>query len=59
MKYLKLMILAVIAVFSFGIAEAQVHVQIGGRPHPYHRRVVRHRWHRPVHRRVVVVHHRR
>ena len=56
MKYLKLMILAVIAAFSFGSANAQVRVQIGGHPHPYHRRVVvvHHRWHRPYHRTVIV-----
>ncbi|MDB5117986.1 MAG: hypothetical protein JWQ79_3478 [Mucilaginibacter sp.] len=54
MKYLKVLLVAIIAVCSFGAAQAQVNVRIGGRPHPYHRRVVvvqhRHWHHRAYHR---------
>jgi len=60
MKYLKVLILAVVAVFAFGSAEAQVRVGVHIGDRPQHRRVVvvHHRYyHHPV-RRVVVVHHR-
>lgn len=58
MKYLKIMIIALVAMFSFAKAEAQVRVgvRLGGDRH-YHRRhvvVVHHRYHRHV-----VVEHRR
>jgi len=60
MKYLRVLVLAIVAVSAFGSAEAQVRVdaRIG---HPYHRRVVverHHRWHRGYHRDVVVEHRR-
>jgi len=61
MKYLRVLVLAIVAVSAFGSAEAQVRVgvNIG---HPYHhRRVVverHHRWHRGYHRDVVVEHRR-
>ncbi len=56
MKYLRVLVLAIVAVFAFGSAEAQVRVgvRLG---HPVHRRVVvvrHHRWHHPYHRRVIV-----
>lgn len=57
MKMLKIMLIALITVFTFGAAKAQVRVRatIGAPVH--HRVVVVHR--RPVyHRRVVVVRHR-
>ena len=57
MKYLKFLIIALVAMFSFAKADAAVRVG-----HPRHRRVVvvHHRpvHHRPAHRKVVVVHHR-
>ena len=55
MKYLKVVLLAIVAVCTFASAQAQVNVRIGDR-HPRHRRVVvvRHRYHR--HHDVVVVH---
>ena len=41
MKYLKTILVAIIAVCTFGTTQAQVRVQIGGHPHRvYHRRVV-------------------
>lgn len=58
MKVLKIAIIALVTVFTFGAAQAQVrvHATIGARP-VHHRVVVVH--HRPVyHHRVVVVHHR-
>ncbi|MDB5011395.1 MAG: hypothetical protein JWR67_1007 [Mucilaginibacter sp.] len=59
MKYLKISIMALVAVLTFGSAEAQINVRIGGHPHRRRVAVVHHRWHRPYHRRnVVVVHHR-
>jgi hypothetical protein len=56
MKYLKIMIIALVAMFSFAKAEAQVHVGVRFGGHPHHRRVVvvHHRYHRHV-----VVEHRR
>lgn len=58
MKYLKIMIVALIAMFSFAKADAQVHVgvNLGGHPYYHHRRVVV--VHHPYHHRVVVVRHR-
>jgi len=56
MKYLKILIIALATTFAFGTtSNAQVRVRIG---HPVHRRVVvvHHRYYRP--HRVVVVHHR-
>jgi len=73
MKILKIAIIALVTVFTFSAAEAQVrvHATIGARPVPPHRVVVvqhhRHVYHRKVvvvrhrpvyHRRVVVVRHR-
>ncbi len=57
MKYLKIMIIALVAMFSFAKADAQVRVGVRLGGHPYHhRRVV---YHHPYHHRhVVVVHHR-
>jgi hypothetical protein len=54
MKYLKMLIIALVSVFAFGTAQAQVRVgvRVG---HPVHRRVVvvhhryHHRYHRPYH----------
>jgi len=58
MKYLKVLILAVVAVFAFGSANAQVRAKviIGGRGNHHREVVVHHRYHRPIHRRVVVEH---
>jgi len=58
MKYLKVVLLAIVAVCTFASAEAQVNVRIGDHHRPYHRRavVVHHRYHR--HHDVVVVRHR-
>lgn len=63
MKIIKVMLIALVTVFTFSAANAQVRVRatIGARPHrtvvvhrPYHRTVV---VRRPAyHRRVVVVH---
>jgi len=56
MKYLKILIIALATTFAFGTtSNAQVRVRVG---HPVHRRVVvvHHRYYRP--HRVVVVHHR-
>jgi len=65
MKYLKVIVLAVVAACTFGSAQAQVRVGVGvGIGDRDHRRVVvQHRryhrpYHRPYHREVVVVHHR-
>lgn len=57
MKYLKVMLMAIIAVSAFGSAQAQVRVVVGDH-HPHHRRVVvvRHRPWRHHDRRVIVVH---
>lgn len=54
MKILKIAIIALVTVFTFGAAEAQVrvHATIGARPH---RTVVVHR--RVYHHRAVIVHH--
>jgi hypothetical protein len=41
MKYLKLMVLAIVAIFTFGTAQAQVLVKVGGGPYFYHG----HHWH--------------
>lgn len=52
MKYLKVLIVAFVAVIAFGSAQAQVRVKVGV-GHPVQRRVVverRARWHRPYHR---------
>ena len=58
MKALKIALIALVTVFTFSAAHAQVHVGVRvGTPPPPHRVVVVH--HRHVyHRRVVVVHHR-
>jgi hypothetical protein len=54
MKYLKVLLVAIIAVCTFGTSQAQIRVRIGDRPHAYHRRVVvvhHHNWHhRSYHR---------
>jgi len=53
MKTLKVLVIAIVAIFTFGSARAQVVVKarIGDRPH---RRIV---YHRPYRHRVVVVRH--
>jgi hypothetical protein len=54
MKYLKIVLIAIIAVFTFGSSRAQVRVSVGARPHRYHRKVVvvrHHNWHRRHYRR--------
>lgn len=58
MKALKIALVALVTVFTFSAAEAQVHVGVRvGTPPPHRVVVVQH--HRHVyHRRVVVVHHR-
>ena len=43
MKYLKLMVILVVAVFTFGSADAQVSVKIGGGPYMWHGRHWHHR----------------
>ena len=61
MKYLKVLIVAIVAACTFGSAQAQVRVKVGIGQQDHHRRVVvvqHHRYHRPVRREVVVVHHR-
>lgn len=60
MKILKIAIIALVTVFTFSAAEAQirVHATIGARPAPVHRVVVVQHHRRVYHRRVVVVRHR-
>ena len=53
MKILKVILIALVTVFTFGSANAQVNIRIGNR-HPRRRVIV---VHRPYHRRVIVVHH--
>ena len=55
MKYLKLMIIAIVAIFSFSAADAQIRVKIGD-SHPHRRVVVVHHYRHRRH--VVIVHHR-
>lgn len=58
MKILKIVIIALVTVFTFSAAEAQIRVKATIGAPVQHRRVVVVQ-HRPVyHRRVVVVHHR-